>query len=647
MSRAPAAWQRFVLAHGWHARGHVLAAVLGQPVADVEHVRRTRACTRLKTGKRFAELFSLWHGRAPNDVDWPTPWKGAAGVYEWQAPELALLASLVGRMGGAEISRILTTRLRLRTGDRRAKRSRNSVFVGMQRLGLQSTDTVGGITLEKAAKETGAYYNIWNAIKRGELRAFRVGRLWVIPHEAWESWKASRVFPPKGYVQLSTLKRPLGIRSDKLSEWARMGYVPSALRCNPFGTRAKLTKFGTWYIDAKVAKRLVADRRAGRPMPWWGKPEPYNLKVTWKLLQERLHPSTCRTCAQIWGPRGAPVTYQDYVMRYPPLAFGAKRHLTMIWSPGLTLTEVARHTGASVSTVKRAIDKGMLEAARAGRSLYVTKTDATRWKARKCPIGGNEKSWITLETARTQYLFTLTELRQFIAAGKLRSKVGTNGPMRGLTYVPRHQCAKLRETIGFSEGEAARRVGVSVHRLRTLLKGVDWRGADGIPLDTVHAVARRVYSQDEGYTLEQAAAKLGTTVAWIHERKLDGTIRIQRAKFDRRRIYVTAPMFERLKLAKAKPAKRERFTSAWLFLTQAANDAGVSTGSILKWVAAGELVRRHSYLGWRYFRKSLRARARRYWETVRYHRAVPPDWLQRERVKPAANEEPAALRLVA
>src|SRR5712664_1927850 len=116
MSRAPAAWQRFVLAHGWHARGHVLAAVLGQPVADVEHVRRTRACTRLKTGKRFAELFSLWHGRAPNDVDWPTPWKGAAGVYEWQAPELALLASLVGRMGGAEISRILTTRLRLRTG---------------------------------------------------------------------------------------------------------------------------------------------------------------------------------------------------------------------------------------------------------------------------------------------------------------------------------------------------------------------------------------------------------------------------------------------------------------------------------------------------------------------------------------------------
>lgn len=640
-------WENFVLAHGWRAWRHELAIILDQPVADIERVRRTRACKRLKKGKRFSELFALWRGRPPRDDEWPRPRRAQHGGYEWQAPELALLATLVGRIGRSEISALMTRRLRDRSGDSRARRSLNAIAVGMQRIGLLSTDCVGGITLEKAAKETGAYFNIWNAIKRRELHAFRVGRLWVIPHAAWAKWKASRVFPPKGYIQLARLKRPLGIHSDKLSEWARMGHVPSAVRCNPYGTRAKLTKFGTWYVDARVAKRLIADRRAGRPMPWWGKPEPYNLKVTWGLLQERRHPSTCVTCAQIWGQKGAPSLYADYVVRYPPLAHGAKRHLTRVWSPGLTLVEVARHTGASVSTIKRAIDRSMLAATRAGRSLYVTKTDATRWKARKCPIGGNDKSWIALETARTQYLFTLTELRAFIDAGKLRSKVGTNGPMRGLTYVPRHQCAKLRETIGFSESEAARRVGISVHRLRTLLKDVNWRGAKGIPLDTVQAVARRVYSQDEGYTLAEAAAKLGVTVDWIHERKLDGTIRIQRAKFDRRRIYVTAPMFGRLKRAKARPEKRERFSSAWLFVSQAANDAGVSTGTVLNWAAAGELVRRNSHLGWRYFRKSLRARARLYWETVRYHRAIPPAWLQFERIKPAANEERAGLRLVA
>lgn len=633
-------WQRFVLAHGWKAHAYELAAVVGQPLEEIQRFKTTRACSKLKKLKRFAELFALWHGRSPRDDEWPAPRKARHGGYEWQAPELALLASLVGRIGKPEISKILTARLRKRAGSARAKRSINAVQMYMGRLGLVTTDVIGGITLEKAAKETGAYYNIWNAIKRKELRAFRIGRLWTIPHGEWEKWKASRVFPPKGYVQLSTLKRPLGIRSDKLSEWARMGYVPSALRCNPFGTRAKLTKFGTWYVDPAVAKKLISDRRAGRPMPWWGKPEPGNLQVTWRLLQKRQHPPTCATCAQIWGPKGAPRAWDDYVLRYPPLAHGAKRHLTRPWSPGMTIAEVAAHTGRSWTWVRRAIDNGTLSAERTGSRYHVQRAAATHWKARHCPAGSREASWLSLASASLQHQFTQAELQNFIKQGRLHTKVGTNGPMRGITYVPRHQVRRLRETIGFSEDEAARRVGVRVSRLRVLLKGVHWRGIGAIPLDTVSAVIRRRYSQDGGDTIEEAAAKLGKTVEWIHERVLDGTIRLMRGKWDRRRLYVSAPMFQRLEAAKRKPDQRVRLNADWLFIGQAAREAGVSTGTITHWVDAGDLERRQTYLGWRYLRKSVRARARRYWqEEIRFRRATPPEWFPTAQMRVPADRQ--------
>jgi hypothetical protein len=449
----------------------------------------------------------------------------------------------------------------------------------------------------------------------------------VIPRERWEAWKKTRVFPPKGYVQLTTIKRALGIRSDKLPEWARLGYIPTAVRCNPFGLGIHSTKFGTWFVDAKVARKLVADRRAGRPMPWWGKPEPCNLRVTWKLLQKRRHPASCKTCAQIWGPKGSPRTYDDYAVRYPPIAHGAKRHLTRKWNPGLSPDEVAKHCGRSVSAVIAAIHNGMIEATRTGWRYYVTRTDATRWKARRCPMGGNYKSWISLATARKQYSFTLTQLRTFIAGGQLRSKVGTDGAMRGITYVARNQCAQLRARIGFTEAETAKRAGVSIARVRTLLKGVDWRGAEGIPLETVQAVIKRLESR-EGYTIEEAAARLRTSVQWIHERKLDGTIRLSRAKWDRRRLHITKPMFRRLKEALRKPVRHERFGPDWLLLSKAANEAGVAAATILPWTEDGELDRRRSLQGWRYQRKAVRARARRYWKSVRFHRAVPPDWLR-------------------
>lgn len=401
MTILPVEAQRFVLAHGWRARVHELAAVLGQPARDIQRFRNRGACTRLPKVNRFAELFALYHGRPPADDDWPVPKKGGHGAYEWQAPELALLANLVGRLGTAEISRILTKRLRKHTGDRHAARSRSAVQIGINhRLGMVTTDVVGGITIAEAGRQIGTRAVIYQCIRAKQLKPFRVGRLWVIPRQAWEAWKKSRVFPPKGYVQLSTLKRPLGINSDKLSEWARMGYVPTAVRCNPFGMGIKSTKFGTWFVDPKVAKKLVADRRAGRPLPWWGKPEPTNLKATWKLLDQRRHPDSCATCAQIWGAKGAPLTYEDYALRYPPIAHGAKRHLTREWRYGLRPAEVARHCGRSLTAVMNAISNGMLEFTRKGGRYYVSRTEATRWKARRCPMGGGYQSWISLVTAK-------------------------------------------------------------------------------------------------------------------------------------------------------------------------------------------------------------------------------------------------------
>lgn len=640
--RRLADWEKFVLTNGWWAKSHEMAAVIGKSVEDVNRVRRTNACTRLDKRKGFAELFSLWHGRAPADSEWPVPIKYIKrGFYEWQAPELALLASMVGRMSPVEIAQLLTARLVDLTGDINAERGKQAVQIKTNFIGMQTNDVVGGITTRQAGREIGSLSTINQVIHKKQLRAVRVGRLWVIPHDVWQEWKGKRVFPPKGYVQLTTLKVPLSIKSDKLSEWARAGLVPTAIRCNPYGTQARNTKFGTWYIDKKIAAKLVADRRAGKPMPWHTKSDPHNLAVTFKLWQQRKHPITCSTCADIWGPQGAPASFDEYGLRYPPLAHGAKRHLTRPWSPGLTIQEVAAATGCSAATITYAIKTGALSAKKEGVCVYVSRTDATRWKARRCPTGDGVKSWISLDTARDQYLFTLQELRGFIADGRLNSKVGTAGSSRAVVYVLRQQCRELREKIGFSEEQAARRVGVSISRFRHLLEGVDWRKADGIPLVTVQAVIKRLKSR-AGHTIEEAAADLGMTVQWVSERIADGTIKVLKASWDRRRTYISDPMMQRLIEAMDRPTKREQIGTDWLRLSAASAEAGVCTTQLIRWSENGELERSQSAVGWLYHRKAVRARARRYWKTVRFHRAVLPDWLKKEMASDLAYQETTA-----
>lgn len=646
-------WQAFVLEHGFGVRAEDLAHVVGQPVDVVEALRRSRAGSR-SGGARpkplaFADLFSRFHGRAPGDNDWPTPRCGRAGAYEWHPPEVALLATLVGTMGVPEMAAILTERLRQLTGNPEAERSRSAVQSRIALIGLQTSDVVGGLSTRDAAQQIGSYALVHQAIRSGQIKPRRVGRQWVIPYDAWNAWKSGRVFPPKGFVPLASIREALGIKSDsKLPEFASAGYVPTAVRCTPCGAdRAGSTKFGTWYVDAKVARKLVADRRAGRPMPWHGQPNAHNLRVTWRLWGERRHPESCETCRQIWGESGAPLSFDDYATRYPPLAHGAKRHLTMPWSPGVALKDLAAESGCSLSHIHRAIETGQLQARQEGRARYVTRTDATRWKERGCPTGDRSTSWISFATAAKQHDFTPAELRELIAAGKLPTKVIDNGPCRGETFVGRHACAVLREQMGYSEAAAARKAGVSVARLRTLLEGVDWRGAGGIPLVTVQAVIKRLESR-EGYTIAEAAKALRTTEDWVEARIHDGTVRVSRAKWDRRRRYLSEPMLQRLREAKQSPTPvSEKLSADWMLLTAAAVLAGVSTTTMIRWGESNEVEMQQGSRGTCYHRRSVKARARSYWATVRYKRLARPAWLDAEQSSPPGPAPRAAVETAA
>lgn len=622
-------WQQFVIAHGRNVRTHHLAAIVEQPAEEIERLRGAVRMTR-SPSRGFAELFTMWRGRPPTDADWPAPRKFKSS-YEWLGPEIVLLASLVGQMGVAEIATVLTEHLRRVTGDATAKRDHLAVQLRINRIGLQTSDVVGGITAADAGKEIGSYAIVHQAITRDELRARRVGRFWVISHDVWREWKATRTVVGPGQIQLSSIRESLGIRSDKLSEFARMGYVPTAIRCRPIGQPdgGHSTQYGTWYIDECVARQLVEDRHAGRPMPWHRKPMIDNLRQTWKLWQDRKHPGTCETCAAIWGQEGAPEVFEDYCVRYPPLDHGAKRHLTMVRHPGLTVAEISRETGRSIAQVKKAIANGQMKVRAEGRRRFVSRTDVTLWKGRKCPLGTSEKSWLSFDSATRQYGFTQAELCAFIASGELATMVGTNGPMRGVQYVSKTQCRHLRDEIGYSMAAAAARVGVSEAELARLLEGVQWRASGNIPLATVQAAIKRKKS-NHGFDYTAAAEMLGTTEDWIRERVKDGTVRVSHCSWNDRP-YLSKPMIDRLRAAQRSPkVEHVVWDDNWLRQSQAALLAGVSNLTLIRWAKEGDVAMQEGKSGIRYKREDVMARARTYWASVRLKRAVAPKWLRDE-----------------
>lgn len=624
-------WQRFVLQASRGMPASYLAAIVGQPEAEVRRLRGggvVGSRPSVPELEAFVQLFTQWHGHPPRNEDWPRPRRAGMGGYQWLPPEDELLASLVGRMDKQAISEALTARLREITGDPEAERNAMSVQIRMNKIGLRTTDVVGGLTVEEAGAEVGSTTIVRNAIRSGGLKTLRQGRLLVIPHAEWSNWKASRTIAPPGFVPLASIRVPLGISSDsKLPEFASLGYIPTAVRCNPARPGVHTGQFGTWYVSPEVARRLVADRRAGRPMPWHGKVLPINARMTFKKWVKRKHPIHCETCRKIWGVAGAPKDFDAFLKQYPPLAHGAKRHLTMPWSEGLTPRQVATQSGSPYYQVIAAIRNGALRAKTVGRSYRITQTDATKWISRKKPSGDGPASWISMPNAVAWYDFSKAELQAFVSEGRVRAR-----NEKGKVLLLRQQVAELRQEIGYSEARAAAKVGVSISGLRELLKGVHWRKEGTIPLVTVQAVIKRLQSK-HGYTVAEAAKATRKPVAWVRDRIKDGTIRVTRTAWDCRRVYLTAPMLARLQAAKKAPAQPSRApSSTWISRDQAARLAGVSTATVRRWCLEGEVRTQPTTRGQdaRYARVSVMARTRRYWQTSRSKRPRIPEWLRAE-----------------
>jgi hypothetical protein len=618
-------WQDFVIAHGSYARGYHLAHVVQQPLADVERLRGRNVCVKKQgSAKTFAELFTLWRGRPPAEDEWPKPQRRGRGEYEWLGPELALLARLIGEMGPKEIAGVLTERLRQLTGDESAVRSTTSVQIATNRVGLQTTDVVGGITAAEAGRQIRSYGSVLHAIDRGDLPMRRVGRLMVIPHAAWDRWKSERPQPPKDYVRLAPVFKQLGISSDSKPQEFSM-HIPTAEQFHPFGERGGTSRRGVWFVKASVARKLIADRRAGRPMPWHGKPNIGNLKHSWKLLQKRQHPNTCAECKRIFQA-GVPTTFDDFVAAYPPLSHGDKRHLTREWNPGLTVKELAAQVGFHPMSVCLAIRNGSLRAKKVGKAWHITRTDATRWKARNYPSGDGIHSWISRSLATRFYGFSVEDLDAFVRDGRLNAKAGAHGQ----SLVSRQQCKELREAIGYTEAEAAKRCGLTVAKFRVMLRGLDVerRAKTGIRPDVIRNVQRRL-SVLPGITFEAAAATLGKPQHWIRRQLHLGLIEVVRAKWDHKRLYLTKAAIAKLQRIAADGKRlQHELGDDWLMLQEAARHAGVTTGTIQAWAGEGDLQRRRAPGGMRYRKASIEERARRYWPTQRFKRATPPAWLQ-------------------
>jgi hypothetical protein len=623
-----AAWVAFVAAAPIGTRVYDLAAVVGQPTEVVDSIRHSTSRPHASAQRcEFAELFARWHGRPPADADWPVP-RVMNGRYEWQAPEIALMATLVGQMSVDDIAVALTARLRTITSDARAMRTKASVACALARSGLQTGDVLGGITVPQAGRQLGTEEPVRDAIRRRELRANKVGRLLVIPHADWQRWRDGRRPPPEDFVSLASLKQSLAIKSDKLAEFAKLGYVPDAALFHAQPGQASSVR-GTWYVPKVVAEQMLADRRAGRPMPWQGKPLMTNLRQTWHKWQPRKHPTTCETCARIWGEAGAPATWDDFIKRYPPLELGAKRHLTRQWSPGLTATAVARKAKRSLSNVLRAIQNGQLKARIEDGKQFVSQTDATLWIARGAQSGERAHEWIALSTASDRYGFSAAELAAMIADERLTTRVEPLGPGRGTTQVPWRQVAQLREEIGFTEEQAAAKVGVSVPELRGLLDGVQWRLQSGcIPLVTVQALVKRRQS-NHGHTVEDAAAQLGRSVTWIEQRLADGVARLHKNRWSTRP-YLTDLGLEALREAAESGSARWTPPSNWMISSQAAGLAAVSKTTLGNWAEQGLVTAAGTSRGPVYEPESVKAQARAYWANARFVRDLRPDWLKAE-----------------
>lgn len=441
-------WQAFVLTHGRSVKSAHLAAIVGQPVDAITRFRSLRPCRRSDL-RTYVELFTAFRGRAPRgDADYPKPSHGGAGAYDWLPNEEVVLASLVGRLSSSEIATVLTKRLQKLTGDATAERNTQSVQLRMNRIGLQAGDYVGGISIRAAVRRCGETLAVvQQAVHSGEIKTLRVGNRHVIPIEELQRWHSARDHAPAGWIRLSTVAKALQIRSDsKLPEYAKAGYVPDTV----FVKASHL-----WFIKPERADQIIADARAGRPLPWHGKPFLTNLRVSWRRLQARRH-RRCRVCIAAWGAKGSPKSFKDYCRRYPELDLGIKRHLTIRqdrlraqpkvrpWGScrafrgrGQTIAQTARALNKPRTWVHSHIARGTIRPLRdaedRGSALRISPAGMRRLLAviatelRGRPRGHDLRTWLGLHAAAAHAGVSITAIQVWDRHGDLRTKQGPRG----------------------------------------------------------------------------------------------------------------------------------------------------------------------------------------------------------------------------
>lgn len=620
------AWRTFVAANAHRGTVSMLAAVVRQPVSRVDHVvTRIRAgAGSKKRAATFPELFAEFHGREPEEQEWPAPRKFAWG-YEWLAPELELLATLVGQLSGRDIASVLTQRLREVTGDSQAARGIVAVQGAAQRLGLQLGEALGGIACSAAALEIGSYNVVYHAIEARLLQAHKVGRIIVIDRASWKRFLASRDVIPDGYVRLSSIRTALGISSDaKLPEFASLGYIPTAVQIAPNGA---LGAGGgrIWYISQEVADRLVADRRRGSPMPWHGKPLAINLKCSYRRWRERRHPASCKTCREIWGGGGAPGSQQAFDQVYPGLTRKQKRHLTQQWCPGLTVDEAADLTGQSAVTLRAAVKSGELKYKRASNVLYFTEAAVLRWAKNQSARSGKDR-FVRQDWIAARYGFTAREINALCVEGTLRR--------RGKA-ISEADCITYRLSHGIGVRSAAKHLGVSVPRLKRMIEDLCGTCDDIVGWNRFRHIQSLV-SRVQSISIEAAAQQLGKDVEWVKAHIDAGTVVPTTSKWARSERMLSKASVRKLRgLRRRKlpvpPAAVPANADEWMTTPQAAKFAGVSTTLILRWRQEGGIPERLERTTVLLERKALRRRAARYWRherTRNYSRRPPPAWLK-------------------
>lgn len=608
-------WQEFIVRCGRGALTRELAVVVGQPEAAVRALRAAVPCAGDGRRQGFVALFSRWRGRSPREDEWPIPSRARRG-YVWQAPELALVARLAGRVSTAELAAVLTARLRERTGDPKAVRDRPAVQGAANRLSVRLSDLVGGLTVRAAGRRLGSQTVVQQAVAAGRLRSFRVGRRYVIPRRAFEAFLAARDAPPAGWVRLTTLRPALGIRSDsKLPEYAKLGHIPQTVF---------VRSSHAWFIAPEAARRILADVRRGRPLPWHGKPLPGNTAATWRKWRRRRH-RRCRDCRRIWrGP--APRSFAEFARRYPPLSYGAKRHLTRQLWPGLSTSDAARKAGCEPGAVGRACRRGLLPALRRRGRWVIRQVDLTRWVWRGRPVGARRCAAVSFRTARRWYGLSPERLQRGLKSGELKTVRVAAGPSRGQVFLVRQPLAELARREGCSHATAARRLGMTVATLRKELARFAWRAPARVPEATMNALRNRLEGRRRfGVTIARAARAVRKTVPWVRAMIRAGVARPLRGQ-EGDALRLSLRSVEKLRAARSLET-RGRPAGTWLGVHAAALHCHVSIGTAAKWGRRHEVTRKRGPRGWRYSKRTLERRARAYWRTCRWRFPDPPAWV--------------------